>query len=118
MNHCASRPAIIVAASFVATIIAFACTPAQRQIAHDVSGAGCDAVEAITSDGTVEKVCAIADDIQTILAAVATSRADAGADSGARLAVRCVVIPTTTVCATNAERLAGIRAVKAQLGPR
>ncbi len=82
-------------------------TPKQ---ASDVTDASCKTVEALAPDATVESICAFAPELAAIAALVMASRADGGP---ARMAVRsCVIIPTTTTCATNAETLAAIRAVK------
>jgi hypothetical protein len=86
-------------------------TPKQAGVGTD---AACKLVEALAQDATVESICADAPAIAELTASVLASRADAGADAGPRAAMACKVIPTTAVCATNAETLAGIRAVKAR----
>ncbi len=85
------------------------CNTTPKQ-AGDATNAACTLVEAFTADTTVESVCASAPVLAELVTAAIAARADAGA---ARHAEHCKIIPTTTVCATNAETLAGIRAVKA-----
>ncbi len=85
-------------------------TPKQAGAGTD---AACKLVEALTQDATVESVCAFAPELAAIGASVMATRADSGADAGPRAAMACKVIPTTQVCATNAETLAAIRKVKA-----
>ncbi len=84
-----------------------AVTPAQ--VGADTKGA-CTIVEAFENSAVVDSVCAFAPELATIAAEAMSARADAGA---ARYATRCRIIPQTTTCATDAEILAGIRAVKA-----
>ncbi len=92
-------------------IVGCGITPKQ---AGDATDAACTVVEALTPDQTVESVCAMAPEVASIVAFIASTRADAGP---ARYAERCKLIPTTTVCATNAETLAAVRAVKAKRAP-
>ena len=81
-------------------------TPKQ---AGDATEAGCALVQAFTADHVVDSICATAPELAQLAAAVMAARAD----SGARTVVACKIIPTTTTCASNAETLAGIRAVRA-----
>ena len=81
-------------------------TPKQ---AGDATEAGCALVQAFTADHVVDSICATAPELAQLAAAAMASRAD----SGARTVVACKIIPTTTTCASNAETLAGIRAVRA-----
>ncbi len=81
-------------------------TPAEAKT--DTQGA-CTIVEAFVDNAVVDSVCAFAPELATLAAEAMAMRAD----SGARYATRCRIIPQTTTCATDAELLAGIRMVKA-----
>lgn len=72
--------------------------------------AACKVVEAFSDSAAVESVCATAPELVELAAAAMAARAD----SGARSVRTCKIIPDTTTCATNAEMLAGIRAVRAR----
>jgi hypothetical protein len=90
-------------------------TPAQVTAGVDTA---CAMLRAFDNTPEVTAICATADELAPIAAAAAaamvlTARAaDAGA--GARMAGRCTVIPTTTVCATDAALATGIRAALAR----
>ncbi len=100
---------VLLAALFVVGHCSGCLTPKQ---AGDATDSACQVVEALAGDGTVDAICAFAPELAEIAALVMANRADGGPG---RMAVRsCAIVPTTTVCATNAERLAAIRAVKAK----
>ncbi len=94
-----------------AAIFALACTPKQ---AGEATRAACTLIEAVAEDTTVESVCATAPEVAEIIDWIATSAPDARAK---RVAM-CARIPTTSVCATNAETLRAIRKVKILRGVR
>lgn len=96
-------------ALLVLVLLASSCgiTPKQAGGATD---AGCKVVEAFADSAAVESVCATAPELVELAAVAMAARAD----SGARSARTCKIIPDTTTCATNAETLAGIRAVRAR----
>ncbi len=86
-------------------------TPRQ---AADVTDSSCQTVEALTTNATVESVCELAPGLAELAALALEARAAQRVDGGARGTASCRIIPTTTVCATNAEILSGIRALKAK----
>lgn len=90
-----------------------ACGVTPKQ-AGDGTKAACTIVEAVTDSALVDSICATAPELASLAAFVASVRADAGSDAGARMAAPCKVIPQTTTCATNAETAAAIRALKAK----
>jgi hypothetical protein len=95
--------------ALIRIIAACGVTPKQ---AGDGTQAACTLVQAFEGSAVVDSICAFAPELAAIGASVMAARADAG-DAGARMALKCTVIPDTAVCATNAETLAAIRKVKA-----
>ncbi len=76
--------------------------------------AGCEIVEAFEPDAA--SVCAYAPELAAIASEILAKRTarDAGADASIRSSLPCVYIQKTDVCATNAERAAGVRSILAQ----
>jgi hypothetical protein len=68
----------------------------------------CTIVEAVDDSKQIQQVCADAEQLAQIVAIVSALREDAGA---AKKGALCTVIPKTSTCATNSERLIAIRAV-------
>ncbi len=82
-------------------------TPKQ---ASDDTKVACTVLEAFEGGAVVDSICATAPELASIADTIATSKAP---DSGARMATRCRMIPTTTVCASDSELRAAIQKVKA-----
>ncbi len=96
----------------LAFVLFAACGVTPKQ-AGDAATDACTIVKALDPSAVVDSICATAPELAALGAFVAGTRADAGG-AGAKRADPCEVIPKTTVCATNAETLAAIRAVKAK----
>jgi len=89
------------------------CGVTPNQAATDTKVA-CTLIQAYHDDKIVDDVCATASDVLALVTDVAVQRADAGTDGGIDAkAAKCKLIPTTKVCATDAETLAAVRRLKA-----
>ena len=96
-------------------IFAEACGLTANQ-ASSSTEAGCKLIEAFADNNVINSICATAPEIATIAADIINRRAldaDSGADAGARKLEKCRNLPTTPICATETEFLAGIKAAQA-----
>lgn len=86
-------------------------TPAERRAVDATTEAektACSVVNAVGADGTPKTVCAFADELANMASLITARRSDAGPSYGRRAS--CEPLAGTALCATNAERLAGIEA--------
>lgn len=108
-------PALAVAFLGIVLASASACAALDKTRVRDgitLVNAGCHLVQALTDDGAIKSVCATASELSTVAKLLLAERGDAGstrARSGG-----CVVLPTTSYCATGAETARGIDAIVAQ----
>lgn len=110
----------------LALLFEVACiTPAEVKAADAAVDAGCSAVQAMTDDGQAKSVCATATELADMAAVISMLREAPPAASSSSSSAKsahpprtCQPLPTTTICATNAERVAGIDDVLARRSAR
>ncbi len=94
----------------LALVIAACNKPPTTQQIGAATDAACTLLDAFASSPEEEALCATADDLAAIANSIRLARADAG--PGRKSGI-CRIVPTQTVCATDGELAAAIKARKA-----